>query len=772
MTQSLPPSASGETPLTSGKLQRGAPKTWAAGLPAVQAAMSHVTREAGFLRGNQTLLRLNQKGGFDCPSCAWPDPADRSAFEYCENGAKAVAWETTTKRVGPEFFARHTIDELAGQSDHWLEAQGRLTHPMVRRPGARHYAPISWEEAFALIAQELRALGSPDEAIFYTSGRTSNEAAFAYQLLVRRFGTNNLLDCSNMCHESSGTALNESIGVGKGTVQLEDLYEAEVILLMGQNPGTNHPRMLSALARAAENGAQIVAVNPMREAGMLGFAHPQEVKGLLGHATPLASTYLQIRINGDQALLQGVAKALLELEAAKPGAVLDEVFLDAHTTGFEAYAAHLRALAWNELEAASGVSEKEIREVAGLLAPSRKTIACWAMGLTQHANAVATIQDVVNLLLLQGNLGRPGAGVCPVRGHSNVQGDRTMGIWEKPKPAFLDALEREFGFAPPRHHGVDTVEAIRAMDAGRAGVFFAMGGNFLSATPDTRRTARALRRCRLTAHVSTKLNRSHLVTGKAALILPCLGRSEEDHQASGPQMVSMENSMGIVHSSRGRLKPASPQLRSEVAIVCGLAEVLFGPEADIPWGAFQEDYDRLREAVGRVVPGFDDYNRRVREPGGFLLPNSARERDFSGIGGRAKFISHELAPIAVAADQLLLMTIRSHDQFNTSVYGLDDRYRGLRGERRVVFMNREDMAARGLAAEQPVDLTSHFSDGERHARMFLVVPYDLPRGCAAAYFPETNVLVPLDSTAARSGTPTSKSIVVTVAPASGAETVE
>ena len=757
-------SASGETPEQLHRLKRGKPKTWAGGTPAVTSAMRFATREPGFLRGNQTLLRLNQKGGFDCPSCAWPDPKDRSTFEYCENGAKAVAWETTTKRVGPEFFARHAIDQLLTQTDHWLEAQGRLTHPMVRRPGASHYTPLEWEEAFELLAATLRDLPSPDDAIFYTSGRASNEAAFVYQLFVRAFGTNNLPDCSNMCHESSGAALNATIGVGKGTVLLEDFDAAEAILILGQNPGTNHPRMLSALQRAAENGCQIIAVNPLREAGLQAFAHPQEPKGLLGLATPLATHYLQIRINGDQAFLQGVGKALLALEAAAPGSVLDRAFIETHTTGFEAWSQTLETRSWSVLEAQSGLTRAAIEAVAAVLASSRKTIVCWAMGLTQHANAVATIQEVVNLLLAQGNLGKPGAGACPVRGHSNVQGDRTMGIWEKMPESFLAALEQEFGFAPPRHHGVDTVEAIRAMAATPGKVFFGLGGNFLSATPDTRQTAAALQNCRLTAHVSTKLNRSHLITGETALILPCLGRSEVDAQASGPQFVTMENSMGIVHASRGRLAPASPHLRSETAIVCGLAEATLGATPAIPWRGFADDYDAVRERIARVVPGCEDYAARVREPGGFVLRNAARELDFSQIGGRARFTAHALAPVAVPAGKLLLMTIRSHDQFNTTIYGLDDRYRGIRNERRVVFLHAEDMAERGIVAEQPVDLTSHFADGERHARLFLAIPYDLPRGCAAAYFPETNVLVPLDSVAETSGTPTSKSIVISVTP--------
>lgn len=762
MTDSKEHSKLGETPEALTKLERGKPKRWAAGLPGVAAAMRVVQQEAGLIEGNRTLLSLNQKGGFDCPSCAWPDPKHRSTFEYCENGAKAVAWETTKKRVTPGFLAQHSIADLLQQTDHWLELQGRLTRPVVRHRGATHYTPISWNEAFTLIASELNDLPSPDDAIFYTSGRASNEAAFLYQLFARALGTNNLPDCSNMCHESSGAALNASIGVGKGTVQLEDFDEAEAIFVLGQNPGTNHPRMLSALQAAAKNGCQIVAVNPLKEAGLIGFAHPQEIKGILGQATPLATRYLQIRINGDHAFLQGLAKALFELEAKNPGGVLDRDFIARFTTGFEAWCETIANVRWDVIEKQSGLERGEIETAAHVLAHSKKTIFCWAMGLTQHANAVATIQEAVNLLLAQGNLGKPGAGVCPVRGHSNVQGDRTMGIWEKMPDSFLDALAAEFGIEPPRHHGVDTVEAIRLMAKEPGKVFIALGGNFLSATPDTHYTAEALQNCRLTAHISTKLNRSHLITGETALILPCLGRSERDAQASGDQFVTMENSMGIVHRSRGRLAPAAEELRSEVSIICGVAAATVG--GHIPWSSFRENYDVIREHIANVIPGCEDYNQRVREPGGFALSNAARERDFTKIGGRARFHPHALAPIHLPEGKLLLMTIRSHDQFNTTIYGLDDRYRGIKKERRIIFLNTDDMAKRGIKPEQPVDLTSHFEGEERHARLFLAIPYDLPRGCAAAYFPETNVLVPLESTAAESNTPTSKSIVISLSP--------
>lgn len=752
-------------PEAGSSLKRSRPRTTAAGPAAVIAALQHTLRQSGILRGNAALQEVNQKDGFDCPGCAWPDPEDeRSAFEYCENGAKAVAWETTKRRVSPGFFARHSIPDLLTQSDHWLESQGRLTHPMVRRVGSDHYEPIGWEEAFGLVARHLRALDHPDEAIFYTSGRTSNEAAFLYQLFVRSYGTNNLPDCSNMCHESSGVALSETIGVGKGTVTLEDIHQAEAIFIFGQNPGTNHPRMLSALQKAVRNGCEIVAVNPLREAGLMAFSNPQEVRGLVGMKTALAKQYLQVRINGDLAALQGLNKAILEAEAARPGQVLDHDFIATHTSGIEPLKAHLASISWREIEAAGGLTRSELTRAARLAIRSSRTICCWAMGLTQHQNSVAIIREIVNFLLLRGNLGKPGAGACPVRGHSNVQGDRTMGIWEKASDAFLDALEQEFGIVTPRKHGVDTVGAIRTMRDGRARVFFAMGGNFLSATPDTKVTAAALRSCDLTVQVSTKLNRSHLVTGKYALILPCLGRTERDLQANGPQFVSMENSMGIVHRSRGSLPPAAEHLRSEPAIVCGLAQATLGASHPVPWQSFMDDYDTIRDAISRTIPGFTDYNRKVRESGGFQLPNPARALDFRKIGGRAKFSVHPFENNTPEAHQLLLMTIRSHDQFNTTIYGLDDRYRGVHNERRVIFMHHEDMAKLRIVAAQPVDLTSHFRGEQRVARMFLAIPYDIPRGCAAAYFPETNALVPLDSTARGSNTPTSKSVVITVKP--------
>ncbi len=746
-----------------------APKQVAGGLPALTIAMKFAVREMGAVRGLRLLNQMNQTDGFDCPGCAWPDPepSARSFAEFCENGAKAAAEEATRKLASPEFFRQHSVAELSQRSDYWLGRQGRVSEPMVLRRGSTHYEPIGWDDAFRMIAAELTALDSPDEALFYTSGRTSNEAAFLYQLFVRQFGTNNLPDCSNMCHESSGTGLTESIGIGKGTVTLQDFNRAQLIISIGQNPGTCHPRMLTALQEAKRHGAQIVSINPLPEAGLNAFIHPQEpLNTLLNRSVQLTDLHLPVRVNGDVAALKGIMKEMLEEEERRPGEVFDHVFIREHTAGYEEFIADLRAEGWEVIIEQSGLSREQIRQAAELLIQNERIIVAWAMGLTQHKNAVANIQEIVNLLLLRGSIGKPGAGACPVRGHSNVQGDRTMGIWERPKPEFLDALAREFGFEPPRHHGYDTVEAIKAMHAGRAKVFFAMGGNFLSATPDTEYTAEALRRCRLTVQVSTKLNRSHLVTGEQALILPCLARSERDVQGGGPQFVSVENSMGIVHSSIGRLDPASEHLLSEPMIVARLARATLGERSTADWEWMVEDYDRIRDGIERVVPGFEEYNRRVREPGGFYLPNLPRDRrEFRTLTGKANFTVHSIPRHQLEPGQLMMMSVRSHDQFNTTIYGLDDRYRGIYNERRVVMLNPEDMQELRVEEGQVVDLTSHFQGEERVARRFIVVPYPIPRRCAATYYPETNVLVPIGHTADRSNTPASKSVVITLRPA-------
>ncbi|SDK95672.1 FdhF/YdeP family oxidoreductase [Nonomuraea jiangxiensis] len=741
-------------------LQIGSPKEWAAGVPAVAHSLLTSYAQMGVKRTLLTLVRVNQKNGFDCPGCAWPEGDHRSPAEFCENGAKAVAEEATLRRVTRDFFARHGVDELARRTDYWLGQQGRLTEPMHKPAGSDHYVPVTWERAFDLIARQLRALDSPDEALFYTSGRTSNEAAFLYQLLVRRFGTNNLPDCSNMCHESSGSALTQTLGIGKGTVSLEDLHKADLIFVVGQNPGTNHPRMLSALEKAKDNGARIVAVNPLPEAGLLRFKNPQRPGGVIGHGTRLADRFLQIRLNGDLALFKAMSRLLLEAEDAAPGTAIDREFVQTHTHGFDDWEKDVRELDWADVEEATGLSRTAVEDTVQDVLGARSVIVCWAMGLTQHKNSVATIREIVNFLLLRGNVGRPGAGVCPVRGHSNVQGDRTMGIYEKPSPAFLDALTEEFGFQPPRRHGTDAVDSIRALRDGRAKVFVAMGGNFVAATPDTQVTEAAMRSARLTVQVSTKLNRSHAVTGEEALILPTLGRTERDRD----QFVTVEDSMGMVHASRGRLRPASPDLLSEVAIVCRLARTIFGEGSGIPWESFEADYDAIRDRIARVVPGFGDFNARVRVPGGFALPNAPRdERRFPTDTGLANFTVNDLEVLRVPAGRLLLQTVRSHDQYNTTIYGLDDRYRGVHSGRRVVFVNPDDLAELGLADGETVDLISEWPDGERRAEEFRIISYPTARGCCAAYFPETNVLVPLDSVAETSNTPTSKSVVIRLA---------
>ncbi|HEY9437638.1 MAG TPA: FdhF/YdeP family oxidoreductase [Streptomyces sp.] len=736
--------------------QVGAVKHAAAGLPAVAETLRTAQRQMGVRRSAQTLLKVNQKDGFDCPGCAWPEGDKRHIAEFCENGAKAVAEEATLRRVTPDFFAAHPVSDLATRSGYWLGQQGRITQPVYLAEGADHYRPVTWERAFAIVAEELTALDSPDEAVFYTSGRTSNEAAFLFQLFAREFGTNNLPDCSNMCHESSGSALTETIGVGKGSVSLEDLHQADLIIVAGQNPGTNHPRMLSALEQAKKAGAKIISVNPLPEAGLERFRNPQTAHGLT-RGTALNDLFLQIRIGGDQALFRLLSKMILET-----GGAVDTAFVDEHTHGYEEFAAAARAADWDSTLAATGLERSAIERALAMVLASKRTIVCWAMGLTQHKHSVQTIREVVNFLLLRGNIGRPGAGVCPVRGHSNVQGDRTMGIFERPSTAFLDALDREFGIASPRHHGYDVVRAIAALRDGDAKVFFAMGGNFVSATPDTAVTEAAMRRARLTVHVSTKLNRSHAVTGTRALILPTLGRTDKDIQAGQAQFVTVEDSMGMVHSSRGNLTPASPHLLSEPAIVARLARAVLGAGSRTPWEEFEKDYGTIRDRISRVVPGFKDFNARVARPGGFSLPHAPRdERRFPTASGRANFTAAPVEYPELPEGRLLLQTLRSHDQYNTTIYGLDDRYRGIKGGRRVVMVNPEDARELGLADGAYADVVSEWKDGvERRAPGFRIVHYPTARGCAAAYFPETNVLVPLNATADTSNTPASKSVVV------------
>ncbi|PVG84183.1 hypothetical protein DDE18_00635 [Nocardioides gansuensis] len=744
------------------ELEVSPPKTWAAGVPAVAHAMKYALGENSVGRTTLSLLSVNQTKGFDCPGCAWPEPRHRHKNEYCENGAKHVNDEATTRRVTPGFFRAHSVEELDGKSDYWLNQQGRLTEPMVKRPGGTHYEPISWDDAFGLVADELRGLESPDQALFYTSGRLNNEAAFLLQLFARAYGTNNLPDCSNMCHESSGSALMETLGTGKGSVSLEDIYEADLVLVVGQNPGSNHPRMLTALEQTKRNGGKVIAVNPLPEAGLIRFKNPQHARGVIGRGTAIADQFLKIRPGGDLALFQMLNRLLLEAEEAAPGTVLDRDFIEAHTTGFEKFAEHVRAVGWDEVLHATGLSREEIEQVHRTVLSSKKVIVCWAMGLTQQKHGVPTVREMVNFLLLRGNLGRPGAGVCPVRGHSNVQGDRTMGIWERVPPWFIDALEAEFGFTPPTRHGLDSVEAIRAMRDGRARVFVAAAGNFVRAMSDSEVTEAALRRCSLTVQISTKLNRSHTVCGEAALILPTLGRSDRDVQATGEQFVTVEDSMSEVHASHGRLDPASPALLSEVAIICRLAERTLGADGPaIPWREFERDYSLVRDRIARVVPGFEDFNARVTAPGGFRLANPINSHVFRTPSGRAVFSCNDFVSLDAPPGHLVLQSLRSHDQWNTIPYAMDDRYRGIHQARRVVLVNPLDLAELGVADRELVDLVSVWEDGvERRARGFRAVAYPAARGSAAAYYPETNVLVPLDSVADISNTPTSKGVIV------------
>ncbi len=766
MNNKNPDKIEAENPEDFTGLKRGKIKTVAAGIPAVVSSFKKAVEEAGFSRGMKALWNLNKKGGFDCPSCAWPDPDDERSgvAEYCENGARAVADEATTKKLTPAFFAINSVASLSKLSDYEIGLKGRIAQPMYLAPNGTHYKPLSWKSAFQKIGFALNQLKSPDEAIFYTSGRTSNEAAFIYQLFIREYGTNNLPDCSNMCHESSGVALAESVGIGKGSVTLDDFNEAEVIIILGQNPGTNHPRMLTALQKAKAKGAIIISINPLPETGLMGFNNPQEVKGILGINPELTDLFLPVKINGDLALIQAVEKILLEEENKNPGKVFDQEFIKEKTAGFEEWKKGILEVNIQEHANHCGLSVSQIEAFAKLITNKSKIIACWAMGLTQHENAVDTIQEVVNLLLLKGSIGKPGAGTCPVRGHSNVQGDRTMGIFEKPSEQLLDAIQKNFGFDPPREHGLDTIESIKAMYEGKAKVFIAMGGNFLSATPDTLYTAKALENCTLTVQVSTKLNRSHLVHGQEAIILPCLGRSDVDMADGVDQFVSCENSMGVVQMSKGVLPPVSKELKSEPAIVCGMAKATLGKNSKIDWDKYSTDYDIIRADIERTIPGFENYNTRVRLPGGFYLPNCSREGKFETKNLKANFNTAKFEPILVEPDELIMMTIRSHDQFNTTIYGLNDRYRGIYNERRVILMNENDVAKRNMKDGDVVDITNQTDGMLRIANKFIIVVYPIPVGCCATYFPETNVLVPITRAAKRSNTPISKQVVVKIQP--------
>lgn len=738
-------------------------KEKAVGVPAITSAMHFLSEEMGLVKGLKVISKMNQKGGFDCPGCAWPDPDDhRSALgEYCENGAKALAEEGTNQRVDPNFFAKFSVEEMSEWDDYKIGKSGRLTHPMILKEGKSHYEPITWDAAFSYIAEQLKNLTHADEAVFYTSGRTSNEAAFLYQLFAKQLGTNNLPDCSNMCHESSGSGLSQTVGIGKGSVTLEDLHKADVIIVMGQNPGTNHPRMLSALEACKKNGGKIVTINPIPEAGNHIFVDPQSPLSILKGGTQLTDLFLQVSINGDIAVLKSVMKLLLEKEKVNPGKVFDQAFISAQTEGYSALIEHLEQQNLDALIEQTGVSRSQIEQLAEMLVPTQKIVICWAMGLTQHENGVENIREVVNLLLLKGAIGIEGAGTCPVRGHSNVQGDRTMGIYEKPSSSFLDALDQHFKISSPREHGYDVVEAIKAMKDGKVKIFMGMGGNFISATPDSQLTGEAIQNCDLTIQVSTKLNRAHLVTGKEAIILPCLARSEKDLQEGNAQFVSVENSMGIVHSSQGSSDPAAVDLKSEVAIVCGLADARFGSDP-IKWSSYPKNYDSIRDEIAACIPGFENFNQKVRIKKGFYLPNGARERNFTTHNGKANFSINPAPNNEIPAHHFVMMTIRTHDQYNTTIYGMDDRYRGILNERRVVLMHPDDMKQEGLKKFDIVDLHSKWKEEVRTARNFKVVPYDIARGCTATYFPETNVLVPIHSVAKISNTPVSKFVVIEI----------
>tara|TARA_B100000676_G_C18090439_1_gene859161 strand:- start:1492 stop:3816 length:2325 start_codon:yes stop_codon:yes gene_type:complete len=752
------------TPVKDNPLLQTNPKKVAAGIPAVISTMSHGLTRMGAIRSISNLTNVNSFYGFDCPGCAWPDPDDeRTAFEFCENGAKAVADEATRARASPDFWSQWSVTELSRKSDRWLNSKGRLTHPMILRPDSQHYEPIGWEDAFEMIAEQLAALDSPDEAIFYTSGRTSNEAAFLWQLLARRLGTNNLPDCSNMCHESSGVALVDSIGIGKGTVKLDDFNKADLILVVGQNPGSNHPRMLSALKSAKVAGASVVSINPLFETGMKRFKHPQDPLEVIGQGTKIADMHIPVKVNGDLALFRGLAKSIIS------GFGVDFDFIEDYTHGYNQYEKYVSHTSWDEIVSTSGVSRHDIEKLASAMRASKSTIVCWAMGLTQHHNSVATIQEIVNTLLLGGHIGRPGAGLCPVRGHSNVQGDRTVGINHKPSSGFLTSIRNTTGIVPPTSHGYDSVTSVMAMLEGEAKVFLSMGGNFVSAMSDTESTSKAIQNCDLTVQISTKPNRSHLVTGKTALILPCLGRTERDVGPEGDQFVTVENSMGVVHSSRGTSRPASKHLRSEPSIVAGIADALDRKvgNSNISWLNLSNDYDLIRDMIESVIPGFDSYNDRVREPSGFYLPNPPRDDlTFNTDSGKANFRIHPISVISPEPDQFVMMTIRSHDQYNTTIYGLDDRYRGIKQARRIVLMCKEDMNNLGIKTGTMVDLISHFGDDSFFAPKWRVVEYEIPSGNIATYFPEANCLIPLNSVAEGSNTPTSKSVCVTVQPSS------
>jgi molybdopterin-dependent oxidoreductase alpha subunit len=700
----------------------------------------------------RALLQMNQPDGFDCPGCAWPDPKHTSSFEFCENGAKAVTWEATVKRVDPDFFAQYSVSELWTWSDHRLEDAGRLTEPLRYDPETDYFVPISWDEAFARAGAVLRALDDPHACEFYCSGRASNEAAFLYQLFAREFGTNNFPDCSNMCHEATSVGLPKSIGIGKGTVTLEDFDHADAIFCIGHNPGTNHPRMLSTLAAASKRGVPIVVANPMRERGLERFKSPQHPTEMLStHATPLASAYHQVRIGGDMAMLKGMMKLVIAADA------LDHAFIAEHTEGIAALKADLDATSWDWIETESGLTRDAIETMAKVYIDAERVIVCYGMGITQHRHGTQNVQSIANLLLLRGNFGKEGAGICPLRGHSNVQGDRTVGITEIPTEDMLERLDAAYGIASPRAHGHNAVEALEAMREGRSRALIGLGGNLAVAMPDPEACFAAVRGLDLSVNVLTKFNRTCLLTAGETLVLPCLGRTELDEQEAGAQFVTVEDSMSMVHASRGKLKAPGPHVRSEPAIVAGLAKAAM-PHTRVDWDGLVADYDRIREGIEQVYPDFHAFNRRVREPGGFRLTIPPSDRIWKTPSGKAQFIAHPSAR-EDGARSMLLTTIRSHDQYNTTIYSLDDRYRGVTGRRDVIFANEVDLDMLGLAHGDIVDVTT---PAGRALKGFTVVKHAIARGSLAAYYPEANCLVPLDDYDPVSGTPAYKSIPVEI----------
>lgn len=749
------------------ELKVSEPQRSAAGAKAVMVSMERGFAEAGVSRTLRSMARVNQRGGFDCPGRAWPESITgrRKPAEFCENGAKAIAEEASARVVTPQWWAEHPISVLREKTEYWLGSQGRITTPMIIRAGETHYTPISWSQAFATVAEHVNAT-TAERCVFYTSGRTANETAFMYQLLARSLGTNNLPDCSNMCHESSGSALNPTIGIGKGTVSLEDFEHAELIFVVGQNPGTNHPRMLSALSEARKRGARVVAVNPLPEAGFFGFKDPQTVGGMLGRPQEVSSDFLQIKVGGDLALFQAFGHLLLKAEEQDPGRVIDRDFIDSSTDGFEAYRRARQHIDWDATEQATGLSRAQITEIAQLLIASKATIFCWALGLTQQPHSVPTLKEIINLLLMQGNFGKPGAGACPVRGHSNVQGDRTMGIWEKPSETLLRAIDTEFGIHAPRQHGYDSTETLHAFENDAVDVFVSMGGNFALANSETELLEAGMQRAKLTVHISTKPNRSHVVHGQTSLILPTLGRTDKDDKhPGGAQFLSVEDSMSVIHSTQGRLSPVSEHLLAEPVIVARMATAILGEDHPVNWRAMAEDYDVIREHISRVVPGFEDFNRRVRQKNGFVLPNPPRDsRSFATDIGRGRFTVSGFEALHAPEGHLILQTMRSHDQYNTTFYGVDDRYRGIKDGRRVVLVHPQDLQDLGFTDRQLVDVISTFRGTERRANRFRLISYPTAKGCAAAYFPEANALVHRDLVARESNTPGFKAMMVRFVP--------